>query len=138
MRSYHSIPAATFLLLVAGCSSGPEEGAAAGEQTTSTTTTTPSLAPGASAISPDGVTTAVNQPAESTEDEYFEACLAAKTWMAEQGGDPRSQIEPYLATIQMSDAAGPGTFGNPWSELAPARQSAIIVAVEAAADDLCG
>jgi hypothetical protein len=84
------------------------------------------------------VTTAVGAPAESTEEEYFQACRAAKVWMDEQGGDPKSQIEPYLKTVQSSVAPGPGTFGSPWSQLAPGRQAAVIVAVQAAADALCG
>ena len=89
-------------------------------------------------MSPNGVTTAVGAPAESTEDEYFQACHAAKVWMTERGGDQKAQFEPYLESVQKSDAAGPGTFGTPWSQLTPARQSAVIVAAEAAADDLCG
>jgi hypothetical protein len=89
-------------------------------------------------VSPDGVTTAVGTPAESTEEEYFQACRAAREWMTQQGGEPKSQIEPYLKTLQSSDSAGPGTFNAPWSQLDPARQSAVIVAVQAAADELCG
>lgn len=90
-------------------------------------------------MSPDGVTTAVGAPAESTEEEYFKACQAARTWMGEQGGDPKSQIEPYLKAVQSGDApVGPGTFGTPWSQLSPGRQAAVIVAVQAAADALCG
>jgi hypothetical protein len=84
------------------------------------------------------VTTAVGAPAESTEEEYFQACNAARLWMTERGGDLKAQLEPYLAEVQKSDSAGPGTFGTPWSQLAPARQSAVIVAAEAAADQLCG
>ena len=30
------------------------------------------------------------------------------------------------------------TFGTPWSQLAPGRQAAVIVAAEAAANGLCG
>jgi hypothetical protein len=84
------------------------------------------------------VTTAVGAPAESTEDEYFQACHTAKLWMDQQGGERKSQIEPYLRTLQSSDSAGPGTYGTPWSQLAPPRQAAVIVAVQAAADALCG
>ena len=58
--------------------------------------------------------------------------------MDQQGGDPKSLIEPYLASLQSSDSVGPGTFDTPWSQLAPARQAAVIVAVQAAADQLCG
>jgi hypothetical protein len=59
-------------------------------------------------------------------------------WMVAQGGEQKTQFEPYLESLQKSDAAGPGTFGTPWSQLTPARQSAVIVAADAAADDLCG
>jgi hypothetical protein len=131
---------------LSGCSSGSDEGAAgppqssASPQTTQTTQTTEarSAEPGAIGVSPGGVTTAVGAPAVSTEDEYFKACVAAKTWMDERGGDPKAQFEPYLADLQASDAAGPGTFDTPWSQLPPERQSAVIVAAEAAADALCG
>jgi hypothetical protein len=58
--------------------------------------------------------------------------------MAQQGGDPTSQLEPYLRSVQSSDAPSPGTFGAPWSQLAPERQAAVIVAAQAAADALCG
>ncbi|MGK2882095.1 MAG: lipoprotein LpqV [Mycobacterium sp.] len=88
-------------------------------------------------VSPGGVTTAVDAGAESLEEEYFQACHAAKIWMAAQGSDPQTLVEPYLASIQSTDSAGPGTFGTPWSQLTPGRQAAVIVAVEAAADGLC-
>ena len=135
--------AAAFL---AGCSSGPDQAQpstpasapASNSPATTMTTDTHTAAPGAVGVSPNGVTTAVGAPAESTEDEYFQACQAAKTWMTEKGGDPKSQFEPYLQDVQSTDAAGPGTFGSPWSQLTPTRQSAVIVAAEAAADDLCG
>jgi hypothetical protein len=131
---------------LAGCSSGSDGGGTEASQPASTeqpaqtpqTTEAHTAEPGTAGISPGGVTTAVGAPATSTEDEYFKACLAAKTWMAERGGDPKAQFEPYLADLQASDAAGPGTFDMPWSQLAPDRQSAVIVAAEAAADDLCG
>ena len=77
-------------------------------------------------------------PAESTETGYFQACLAAKTWIDQQGGDRKGQVEPYLAMVQKTDAAGPGTYGKPWSQLTPGQQSGVIVAVQAAADALCG
>jgi hypothetical protein len=147
MRSYPILAVAAAAALLAGCSSGPDGGnatsSAPGAASTSTATTTTSLqthtaAPGATGVSPNGVTTAVGTPAESTEDEYFQACHAAKVWMVAQGGEQKTQFEPYLESLQKSDAAGPGTFGAPWSQLTPARQSAVIVAADAAADDLCG
>ncbi|MFS0900049.1 lipoprotein LpqV [Mycolicibacterium litorale] len=132
---------------LAGCSTGGDDAAESSSPqvtTTSPTTTSPtttaarSAAPGQVGTTPDGVTTAVGAPAQSTEEEYFQACNAARTWMAERGGDLKAQVEPYLAEIQKTDAPGPGTFGTPWSQLEPARQAAVIVAVEAAADELCG
>jgi hypothetical protein len=133
-------------VLLAGCSSGsdkPASGTASSAQLSSSpattmTTETHTAAPGGIGVSPNGVTTAVGAPAESTEDEYFQACRAAKAWMTEKGGDAKAQFEPYLQSLQTSDSAGPGTFGSPWSQLAPGRQSAVVVAAEAAADALCG
>jgi hypothetical protein len=147
MRSYPTFAVAAAAALLTGCSSGADgDGATSSSSpesastpaTTTTSLQTHTAAPGAVGVSPDGVTTAVGTPAESTEDEYFQACHAAKTWMLEQGGDQKAQFEPYLKNLQSTDAAGPGTFGTPWSQLTPARQSAVIVAADAAADDLCG
>lgn len=126
-------------VLLAGCSSG-------GESTPTTSSTQPapsttearSAPPGAVEVSPGGVTTAVGAPAESTEEEYFQACNAARMWMTGRGGDIKAQLEPYLADVQRSDAPGPGTFDSPWSKLTPGRQAAVIVAAEAAADERCG
>src|SRR6476620_191098 len=125
--------------VLAGCSSGSDTGSSSSTASSSKPETTPATsslethtaAPGAVGQSPGGVTTAVGAPAESTEDEYFQACQAAKTWMTAQGGDPKIQFEPYLASVQSSDAPGPGTFDTPWSQLAPSRQAAVIVAAEA-------
>ncbi|MCV7301657.1 lipoprotein LpqV [Mycobacterium barrassiae] len=121
-------------------SSGPDAGPTtpAPAETTTTTSETPTAAPGEVAVSPDGVTTAVGAPADSTEDEYFKACKAARDWMQQQGGDAKAQLEPYLKNVQASDAPGPGTFDTPWSQLPPPRQAAVIVAAQAAADALCG
>ncbi len=134
-------------MLLSGCGSGgeqgPEDSSAAVPTASATSATsaapTTSLAPGEVRVSPGGVTTAVGAPADSTEDDYYQACRAARTWIEQQGGDPHAQIEPYLATVQGGDqSAGPATLGRPWSELSPGQQSAVIVAVEAAADALCG
>ena len=149
MRSYPILAVAAVAAFLSGCSTGSDQGqstpsaSAPSSMPVTTPTTSPSFdnhtaAPGALGVSPNGVTTAVGTPAESTEDEYFQACHAAKTWMLEQGGDQKAQFEPYLESVQKSDAAGPGTFGSPWSQLPPARQSAVIVAADAAANDLCG
>jgi hypothetical protein len=126
-----------------GCSSesstpAPSSTPAAGATTTTSSLEAHTAAPGAVSQSPGGVTTAVGAPAESTESEYSQACQAAKAWMTGKGGDIKSQFEPYLADVQKTDAAGPGTFGSPWSKLTPGRQAAVIVAAEAAANELCG
>jgi hypothetical protein len=140
MRRYPLLAAAVATIAIAGCSSGEHATQSSSPQSTpaSTVSETPTAAPGEVAVSPGGVTTAVGAPAESTEDEYFQACHTAKLWMDQQGGERKSQIEPYLRTVQSSDSAGPGTYGTPWSQLAPPRQAAVIVAVQAAADALCG
>ncbi|KRE30352.1 hypothetical protein ASG82_24885 [Mycobacterium sp. Soil538] len=130
-------------LASAGCSSAPEPAAPSSPPSEASTssaspTSSTSLAPDAIAVSPGGVTTKVGAPAESTEDDYFQACRAARTWMDQQGGDPKTQIEPYLKTLQSAPTVGPGDFDKRWSELSAGQQSAVIVAVEAAADALCG
>lgn len=144
MRSHLLLAATAAAAVLVGCSSGTnpaptsQSSAASSPATTSTTLQTHTAAPGQVGVSPGGVTTAVGEDAASTEDEYFQACHVAKTWMIEQGGDLKTQFEPYLAELQKSDSAGVGTFNVPWSQLPPNRQAAVIVAAEAASDDLCG
>lgn len=128
-------------LALTGCAGGSEQGAPPSSSQVAQSTSqeeTRSAAPGAVEVSPGGVTTAVGAPAESTEDEYFEACNTARQWMTGRPGDQKAKVEAYLADVQKSESAGPGTFGSPWSKLTPGRQSAVIVAVEAAAAELCG
>ncbi|WP_425325742.1 lipoprotein LpqV [Mycobacterium shimoidei] len=121
------------VVAIAGCSAG------GGNQTAP-----PPASPGAAAppervaVSPAGVTTRVDVPAASTEEEYFQACHAAKTWMQERSGDPHLLIEPYLASIQAPGVSGAGTWNTTWAKLTPARQAAVILAVHAAANDECG
>jgi hypothetical protein len=132
-------------LALVGCSSGLNAPSASSSSQVSSaptssereTTGTPAPPP-VIELSPAGVTTAVGAPAESTEEEYFQACHVARLWMATRPGDPHQQIEPYLALVQAAVNPGPGTFNSPWSQLAPERQSAVIVAVKAAADSDCG
>ncbi|MGA9491442.1 MAG: lipoprotein LpqV [Mycobacterium sp.] len=95
----------------------------------------PSARPG---ISPSGVTTRVDAPAQSTEEEYFQACHAAKTWMQDRHGDASGSVEAYLAAVQAPRAAGAGTWNVTWARLSPAQQAAVIVAARAAAADECG
>src|SRR5215813_9070597 len=142
MRSYPlSVAAAAATLAIAGCSSGGESGqtsSAAPTTTTAASSATHTPAPGAVEVSPGGVTTAIGADAESTEEEYSQACQAAKTFIDQQGGDRKSQVEPFLKTIQdPNNPPGPATFNTPWAQLSPGRQAAVIVAVQAGADSLC-
>jgi hypothetical protein len=142
MRRYPLLlAAAATAMAIAGCSSGGQGGQTSSAAPTATTTTssaTHTPAPGALEISPGGVTTAVGADAESTEEEYSQACQAAKTWFDQHGGDRKSQVEPYLKTLQdPSTPPGPATYNTPWAQLTPPRQAAAIVAAQAGADSLC-
>jgi len=88
--------------------------------------------------SPAGVTTRVDVPANSTEEEYYQACHAAKEWMDAQPRTGQSLFEPYLAMVQASPSGTAGSWNARWADLTPARQSAVIVAARAAANDECG
>jgi Putative lipoprotein LpqV len=132
--------AAAAIVAIAGCSSGGEGGptSTAPTETTATSSETHTAAPGATEVSPGGVTTAIGADAESTEEEYSQACRAAKAWIDQQGGDRKAQIEPFLKTLQDPNTPpGPATYNTPWAGLSPARQAAVIVAVQAGADSLC-
>lgn len=130
-------PTAAGLVILSGCSSttAPTQSSVAPSPSSTAPAT---VAAGEVGVSAGGVTTAVGAPAESTEDDYFQSCRAARAWIERQGGDPRAQIEPYLKAIQNAESFGPATFGKPWPELSPGQQSAVIVAVQAAVDGLCG
>lgn len=127
-------------MAVTACSPGARHGASAPSSARqSDIPAGPSSAPaGAIGRSPAGVTTRVDVPADSTEEEYFQACHAAKEWMDAQPRTDASQFEPYLAMLQASPSGTPGTWNAPWSKLTPARQAAVIVAARAAADNECG
>jgi hypothetical protein len=84
------------------------------------------------------VTTRVDVPAESTEEEYFQACHAAKVWMDSQGSAGEALIEPYLGMVQASASGAAGSWNSRWTDLSPPRQAAVIVAAEAAARNECG
>ncbi len=141
MRLYPlCVAAVATALAITGCSSGGDSGepAPAPATTSATSSETHTPAPGAIEVSPGGVTTAVGAAAESTEEEYSQACQAAKAWIDQQGGDRKSQVEAFLKQIQdPGTAPGPATYGTPWAQLSPARQAAVIVAVQAGADSLC-
>lgn len=124
--------------LLTGCSADPGD------------STATSLAPAPSAeqpvdqsgdpaigVSPGGVTTRVDEPAQSTEEQYAQACLSAKEWMDAKGGDPHDLVEPYLKEVQASTETGRATFMKTWPELSGAQQAAVIIAVRAAADGGC-
>jgi hypothetical protein len=88
-------------------------------------------------VSPDGVTTRVDVPAESTEDQYAQACMAAKRWMESRGGDATTLVEAMLKEVQSSTEPGPTTFNSTWAQLSTAQQAAVIVAVRAASQGGC-
>ena len=124
----------------AGCSSG------GGDHPTSSAPHPSSSAPGPDAassgqqsigVSPGGVTTKIDVPAQSTEEQYAQACLAAKQWMDSQGGDRTNLVEPFLKDVQNSTASGPATFNTSWAQLSTAQQAAVIVAVQAASVGGC-
>lgn len=127
-------------LTATGCSHGTHTGAPA------TSSARPSgipngpgsAPPGSIGLSPAGVTTRVDVPADSTEEEYYQACHAAQQWMAAQPKTGASLFEPYLSMVQASPTGTAGSWNAPWSKLTPARQAAVIVAARAAANNECG
>jgi putative lipoprotein LpqV len=136
-----TVVVAASLSLVAGCSAGSDKAAPSSVTPLSAATTKETgatLPPGSLGISPAGVTTRISVPAQSTEEEYFQACHAAKVWMQGRHGDRQWLIEAYLAMVQAPGTGSAGTWNTAWRELTPARQSAVIVAAQAAADDGCG
>jgi Putative lipoprotein LpqV len=135
-----AVVAATGLFALAGCSPGAPDGnqtptSARPSGVPSGLTSAP---PGAVGLSPAGVTTRIDVPADSTEEEYFQACHAAKLWMDAQPRTGGTPFEPYLAMIQASPSGTAGTFNARWSDLTLARQAAVITAARAAANDECG
>jgi hypothetical protein len=95
-------------------------------------------APGVISTDPAGVTTKIDVPAHSTEEEYFQACHAATVWMQDHPGDRQTQAERYLAAVQTPGVVGPGTWNIAWAALPLARQAGVIVAAHAAAHNECG
>jgi hypothetical protein len=143
MRSYRCrslFCAAACVAALAACSSG---GGGHGTSTTPATSSTlqqsgETAAPsGTVGMSPNGVTTQIDVPAESTEEQYGQACMATKAWMEAKGGDPKALIEPYLKELQGNAAPGPSTFNSTWGQLSTAQQAAVIIAVRAAAEGGC-
>ncbi|KAA1248252.1 hypothetical protein F0Q45_21635 [Mycobacterium simiae] len=129
------------LSVIAGCSRGGGNGKVASPSaklSTPTPTAASSLAPGVIGVSPTGVTTRVDVPAESSEEEYFQACHAAKLWMETQPAAGAALIEPYLGMVQAAQFGVAGSWNIRWADLTPARQAAVIVAAVAAANNGCG
>lgn len=91
-------------------------------------------------VSAAGVTTRVDAPADSTEEQYYQACHAAKEWMDAQPSPTSrdSLFEPYLSMVQAAPSGTAGSWNMRWAEMTPARQAAVIVAAQAAAKDECG
>jgi Putative lipoprotein LpqV len=118
----------------AGCSAGGPQGPAA----SSTTKATGAPRPGVVTTSPAGVTTKIDVPAHSTEEEYFQACHAATLWMQGHPGDTQTLVERYLAAVQTPGVVGPGTWNIAWPALPLPRQAGVIVAAHAAANNECG
>ena len=143
MRRYPrrvALIAVLLALIVAGCSS-KEQQPSTPPPTTSTSELPPLPAepaqPGAVGVSPGGVTTRVDVPADATESQYGQACHAAKVWMDSQQADPKTLVEPYLKMVQAPDFTGPGNFNTPWANLTPAQQAGVIMAVNGAANGEC-
>jgi hypothetical protein len=124
--------------VVAGCSASGTKAPTASISPSSTVTPAAAAAPGVVAISPAGVTTKINVPSYSTEEEYFQACHAAKTWMQGHPGDRAGLVERYLAALQTPGVVGAGTWNIAWAALPLPRQAGVIVAARAAANDECG
>ena len=121
-----------------GCAAHEKKGPPSSAAPSGTVHAGATTAPGVVTVSPAGVTTKVNVPARSTEEEYFQACHAATTWMQAHRGDRQSLVERYLAAVQAPGVVGTGTWNIAWAALPLPRQAAVIVAARAAADDECG
>ena len=125
------------LVGIVGCSHGVGGGRVTSSSAPSSAVSA-ALPPGVVGLSPAGVTTRVDVPADSTEEEYFQACHAAKLWMEAQPKTGESLLEPYLAMVQTSPSGSAGSWNTRWADLTPARQAAVITAARAAANNECG
>jgi len=124
--------------VMTGCSATDTLAPTVSTSPSSTVTAAAAAAPGVLAISPAGVTTKINVPSYSTEEEYFQACHAAKTWMQGHPGDRAALVVGYLAAVQTPGVVGAGTWNIAWAALPLSRQAGVIVAARAAANDECG
>jgi hypothetical protein len=125
-------------ILLAGCSQvGGEKGEKGPSAAPTAASQQPASGDGPIGISAGGVTTRIDEPAQSTEEQYGQSCLATKAWMDAKGGDPHTLVEPYLKDLQAANEASPATFNKTWAELSTAQQAAVIIAVKAAAEGGC-
>lgn len=127
-------------ILLTGCSaSGEKKDSAAAPSASEAQPSSAEASPGGPPIglSPAGVTTRIDEPAQSTEEQYGQSCLAAKDLLTAKGGNPHDQVEPLLKDVQGSKDPSQITFQKTWTELSTAQQSAVIIAVKAAADGGC-
>ncbi|MCX6483448.1 MAG: hypothetical protein NT146_09295 [Mycobacterium sp.] len=139
---YHSPRGSVVLVtaavaLLAGCSTGGGSRTDSPAQTPSAAQPDAATAGQPVGVSPGGMTPRPALPAQSTEEQYAQACLAAKEWMTAKGGDPHTMVEPYLKEVQASVSSGPATFRKTWATLSQPDQAAVIIAVQAAADGGC-
>ena len=125
--------------LLTGCSAKEDKAPAAAPSASEALPSSAEASPGGPpiGISPGGVTTRMDEPAQSTEEQYAQSCLAAKELLTGKGGNPQDHVEPLLKDVQGSKDPSPITFKKTWADLSPAQQSAVIVAVRAAADGGC-
>ena len=138
---WRAVALAAGIAVAAGCSTGtnkPTPTAVTVPSAPGTKEAAATVPPSGVALSPAGVTTKINVPAHSTEEEYFQACHAARAWMQAHPGDQQALIEAYLAAVQAPGVSTAGTWNIPWAALPLARQAGVIVAATAAADDGCG
>ena len=128
---------ASAAMMLAGCAKGGEQKAEQAPSAAPSASEQASPGDGPIGISAAGVTTRIDEPAQSTEEQYGQACLATKAWMDAKGGDPHTLVEPYLKDLQSANDPSPATFNRTWTELSKAQQAAVIIAVKAAADGGC-
>lgn len=131
------IALAAAVLTVGGCSAGGPEKTAPAAPASGAEVPAAQAPDGKIGLSPDGVTTKIDVPAQSTEEQYAQACLTAKDWMTAKGGDPDTLVEPYLKEVQAAPKGDRATFGKTWPQLSEPEQAAVIIAVRAAADGGC-
>jgi hypothetical protein len=126
--------------LLTGCSAGksdktPPAASPASEAAPSGAQAAPGEPP--IGVSPGGVTTRIDEPAQSTEEQYAQSCLAAKKLLTAKGGNLHDHVEPLLKDVQSSKDPSAITFTKSWAELSTAQQAAVIIAVKAASDGGC-